>query len=75
MTRDQILEALELRKPFTILMADGRAYAVPHRDYIFAPPGATWVGVFTQRKVCTFLPFRTMTGLRMTGDGSELPAA
>lgn len=75
MNRDRILQAMASGKPFTILMADGREYTVPHRDHIFAPPGAFEVIVFDDKGNFTFLPFRTMTGLRATGDGSEVPAA
>ncbi len=33
--------------PFTIHIADGRRYEVPHQDFILLPPGATFCVVVT----------------------------
>ena len=33
-------------QPFEILLVDGRSFIVPHRDFIWVPPGkGTWVYV------------------------------
>lgn len=33
-------------QPFEILLVDGRSFTVPHRDFIWIPPGkGTWVYV------------------------------
>jgi hypothetical protein len=34
--------------PFTLYVADGRSFAVPHRDFIWLPPGAAVVMVAAQ---------------------------
>jgi hypothetical protein len=44
-------------------MADGREYAVPHRDYISLPPKASYVIVYDDAGHFTVLPLLTMTGL------------
>jgi hypothetical protein len=41
MTRHQVESAIACGAPFTLRMADGKEYAVPHRDYIWLPPGAS----------------------------------
>jgi hypothetical protein len=43
MNRSQIEAAVERNLPFALRMADGKVYAVPHRDYIFLPPKAAFV--------------------------------
>jgi hypothetical protein len=45
-------------------MADGKEYSVPHRDYIFLPPNASYVIVYEDDGHFTVLPLLTMTGLR-----------
>jgi len=42
MTTDSLREALLPRpfQPFAIQMADGRAFHVPHSEFVFAPKGA-----------------------------------
>ena len=44
-------------------MADGREYAVPHRDHISLPPNASYVIVYDNEGRFTVLPLLTMTGL------------
>ncbi len=64
MTREQLESAITSGKPFTLLMADGKEYSVPHRDYILFPPKASFVIVYDDTGHYTVLPLLTMTGLR-----------
>jgi hypothetical protein len=61
--RDQIITTIESNLPFTILMADGRQYPVPHKDYISLPPKGAFVIVYDDQGGAYMLPFRTMTGV------------
>ena len=61
--RDQIIAAIESNQPFTILMADGREYQVPHKDYISLPPKGAFVIVYNDAGGAFMLPLLTMTGL------------
>ena len=45
-------------------MADGKEYKVPHSDYIWLPPNASYVIVHEDDGHFTVLPLLTMTGLR-----------
>ena len=63
MNRDQIIAAVESNQPFTILMADGREYRVPHKDYISLPPRGAFVIVYNDAGGAVMLPLLTMTGL------------
>jgi hypothetical protein len=63
MTRDQIQAALARGGPFTLLMADGKEYHVPHEDYIWLPPRSSSVFVWDDTGHFTVLPLLTMTGL------------
>jgi hypothetical protein len=71
MNRSQIEAALERNLPFTLLMADGREYAVPHRDYISLPPHGAFVVVFDDREHVYVLPLLTMTGLSDQSGGTK----
>jgi len=64
MTREQIESALTSGVPFTLRMADGKEYPVPHRDYLWLPPKASYVIVHEDDGHFTVLPLLTMTGLR-----------
>lgn len=64
MTRQQVESAVASGVPFTLRMADGREYPVPHRDYISLPPNASYVIVFDDEGRFTVLPLLTMTGLQ-----------
>ena len=64
MTRQQVESAIASGSPFTLRMADGKEYAVPHRDYIWLPPGASYAIVYEDDGHFTVLPLLTMTGLR-----------
>jgi hypothetical protein len=64
MTREQLESAIAAGVPFSLRMADGKEYAVPHRDYFWLPPLASYVLVHEDHGHFTVLPLLTMTGLR-----------
>ncbi len=64
MTRKQVESAIDSGVPFTLRMADGKEYAVPHPDYIWLPPNASYAIVHEDDEHFTVLPLLTMTGLR-----------
>ena len=63
MTREQVESAVASGRPFTLRMADGKEYPVPHRDYISLPPKGSSVIVYDDHGHYTVLPLLTMTGL------------
>jgi len=63
MNRSQIEAALERNLPFTLLMADGKEYRVPHRDYISLSPGGAVVVVYDDQDHVWVLPLLSMTGI------------
>jgi hypothetical protein len=63
MTRKQIESAVASGLPFTLRMADGKEYPVPHPDHISLPPNASYVIVYDDEGHFTVLPLLTMTGL------------
>ena len=63
MTRSQIEAAIQSGAAFTVRMADGREYPVPHRDYISLSPAGTFVTVYDDEGRFAVLPLLTMTGL------------
>ncbi len=73
MTRTQIESAVASGIPFTLRMADGKEYPVPHRDHISLPPNASYVIVYDDEGRFTVLPLLTMTGLesRVTAAGTK----
>ena len=64
MSREQVESAVASGIPFSLRMADGNEYPVPHRDYISLPPKASYVIVYDNHGRFTVLPLLTMTGLR-----------
>jgi hypothetical protein len=64
MTRKQVESAIESVVPFTLRMADGKEYTVPHADYIWRPPNASYAIVHEDNGHFTVLPLLTMAGLR-----------
>jgi len=62
-TREQVESAAATGVPFTLRMADGKEYLVPHRDYISIPPRGVYVIVYDDKGHFTVLPLLTMTGL------------
>ena len=68
MTRARVQSAVASGKPFTLRMADGKEYPVPHPDYISLPPNSSYVIVYDDQGHFTILPLLTMTGLESTGE-------
>lgn len=64
MTHAQVQAAIESGQPFTIFIADGKEYEVPHRDYIFLHPKGTFVIVAREDGYSWSLPFSMMTHLK-----------
>jgi hypothetical protein len=71
MNRSQIEAALERNLPFALLMADGKEYHVPHRDYLSLPPKGAFVVVYDDLQHVFVLPLLTMTGLTYEAQGAE----
>ena len=71
MTREQVESAVASGVPFTLRMADGREYAVPHRDYLWLPPKGAYVIVHEDHGHFTVLPLLTMTGLKSKAAQSD----
>jgi len=63
MTRKQIESAVESGIPFTLRMADGEGYPVPHPDHISLPPNGSYVIVYDYEGRFTVLPLLTTTSL------------
>ena len=64
MTRKQLEAVIEEGVPFSIQVADGRSYKVPHRDFVSLPPkNATVAVVYEDDGTVHVLPLLTMTGL------------
>ena len=64
MTRKRLETVIEEGRPFTIRLADGRSYSVPHPDYVSLPPkNATVAVVYEDDGTVHVLPLLTMTGL------------
>ncbi len=70
MTKENLDAALERGTPFTIHMADGKEYTVPHRDFISFSQRGTSVIVSTADDRFHVLPLLTMTGITQ-----DFPAA
>ena len=71
MNRSQIGAAVERNLPFTLRMADGKEYRVPHRDYISIPPKGAFVVVYDDREHVYVLPLLTMTGLTYQSEAAK----
>jgi hypothetical protein len=50
-------------QPFTIRMADGRTFEVPHPDFIAQSPSGRVVSVFKTDDTCSLLDLLLMTEL------------
>ena len=66
MNRNQLIAEIESGHPFTIRMADGKEYDVPHRDYISLSPVGTFATVYDDEGRYFVLPLITMTGIAST---------
>ena len=67
MTKENLQSAIESNAPFTITMADGKEYLVPHRDFIAFTRRYTAVMVSTNDDRFHVLPLLTMTGIYRQG--------
>ncbi|MEQ1854312.1 MAG: hypothetical protein ABMA01_22305 [Chthoniobacteraceae bacterium] len=64
MTRKKLESVIAEGVPFSVQLADGRSYKVPHSDYISLPPkNATVAVVYEDDGTVHVLPLLTMTGL------------
>jgi len=63
MTKENLHSAIESNRPFLITMADGKEYAVQHRDFISFTRKGTAVVVSTDDDRIHVLPLITMTGI------------
>ncbi len=63
MSRSQVEAAINSGKPFSLRMADGNEYFVPHRDYISLSPKGTFATVYDDDERYYVLPLITMTGI------------
>ncbi len=63
MTMSQIRRAIEQGNPFSIQMADGQSYEVPHPDYISVPPKGAFIVVYNDDESAAILPLLAMTGI------------
>lgn len=67
MEMEQIEAAVRSGEPFTLKVADGDAYEVPHPDYLFLPPkGAkrrSYIVIHNDEGFGSFLPLLTITSL------------
>jgi hypothetical protein len=73
MNREQVESAAARGTLFSLLMADGKEYRVPHRDYISFPPNAPYVIVCDDAGHFTVLPLLTMTGLPSAVSDTRAP--
>ncbi len=63
MSRSQVEAAIESGNPFSLRMADGNEYFVPHRDYISLSPKGTFATVYDDDEKFYVLSLLTMTGI------------
>ena len=71
MQRSQLESAIQRGLPFSIRMADGQVYQVPHRDYISLSPGGAVAVVYDDQDHVWVLPLLTMTGLSYKDSNPE----
>ena len=63
MSKGQLVAAIERELPFSLRMADGRKYLIPHNDYISLSPKGTFATVYDDEEKFYVLPLLTMTGI------------
>jgi hypothetical protein len=63
MNRSQLESAIQRGLLFSVRMAEGQVYHVPHRDYISLSPGGAVAVVYDDEEHVYVLPLLTMTGL------------
>jgi hypothetical protein len=63
----QIEEAAHRGMPFTLKVADGDSFEIPHPDYLFLPPKTsakrTYIAVHNDKGFASVLPLLTITSL------------
>lgn len=66
MTADQLRSVHKAApfEPFTIHMADGRTFEVPHPDFLSMAPSGRIVIVYGEGDVCSFLDLFLMTEIK-----------
>ena len=72
MNRSQIEAAVERNLPFTLRMADGKEYHVPHRDYVSFPPRGAFVVVYDEKEHVFVLSLLTVTGLTYQSESPKV---
>ncbi len=50
-------------RPFTVHMADGRSFHVPHPDFLWVPPAGRTVWVYGEGEAAHILDVMLMTGI------------
>lgn len=69
MTPAELKARIEDGTPFTLHVADGRSFEVPHRNFIWMPPRSTVVMVATpsddnpEKTVSHFIPLLMVSGV------------
>lgn len=53
-------------QPFTVHMADGRSFHVPHPDFLFMSPTGRTVIIFQENEEFSILDLRLMTEIETT---------
>ena len=71
MSRSQVEAAIKSGKPFSLRMADGNEYHVPHQDCISLSPKGTFAIVYDDNEAYYVLPLITMTGIAASNPESN----
>jgi hypothetical protein len=58
--------------PFTVLVADGRSFHVPHEDFISQSPSGRTVIVYNEKSTCAVLDALLVTGLELEAPHEQL---
>jgi len=74
MTGDQLRAVKEANpfRPFTIFLADGRSWRVPHRDYLSLSPSGRTAVVYQMNDACSIIDVMLVTELAI--EGSPVPS-
>ena len=71
----QIEEAVQRGVPFSLKVADGDRFEVPHPDYVFLPPRSarlrTYLVVHNDEGFASLLPLLTITSLTYQVDAGS----
>ena len=55
-------------RPFTLRLADGRSFRVPHRDYLSLSPGGRTVIIYQADESFSILDLLLVTGLEIESE-------